>query len=252
MINLKRLSRWSAASIHLGISAVIGALVVALLFLVWYPPPLFRIAGGSHLIVLMLGVDVVLGPLLTLVVFKPGKRGLKFDLAAIALAQLTALGYGLHVTASARPVYVVYAAAFFEAVAANDIASEALAAAPTEYRTLPLTGPRLVGAKLPTDPKERETAMFKALAGQDLPQNPTYYVPYPDVAREAVGRAPPLSQLRQKHPEAAGEIDAAMRQSGKPESALRYLPLRARDGECSVVLDADSGDVVTMIDVFPS
>jgi hypothetical protein len=251
MIDVKRLSRLTAASFHLGISVAIGALVLAMLFLVWYPPPLFRIAGGSHLVVLMLGIDVILGPLLTLVVFKPGKKGLKYDLAAIALAQLAALGYGLHVMALARPVYVVYAAGIFDAVVANDLAPEALAEGPAEFRSLPLTGPKLVGAKVPIDPKEREKSLFQALAGQDVPQTPKYYVPYPEIAREAAGRAQPLSQLRGKHQESSAEIDAAVRKSGKPESALRFLPLRAHDGDCSVVVDAGTGEVATMIDVDP-
>ena len=251
LLNVPRLNRWTAASIHLGISAAIGACVLAVLFLVWYPPPLFRISGGSHLILLMLGVDVALGPLLTLVVFKQGKKGLKFDLSVIALAQLAALAYGLYVMALARPVYLVYAVGVFDAVAANDIAPGALAEGPPEYRSLSLTGPKMVGAKLPTDPKEREKLMFEGLAGMDAAQQPKYYVPYPDVARDAAGRAQALSKLREKHPESADAIDAAVRKIGKSESALRFLPLRARDGDCSVVVDAETGDVVTMIDVDP-
>ena len=38
-------------------------------------------------------VDVVLGPGLTLMVFKPGKPGLKFDMAAIVVLQMVALSW---------------------------------------------------------------------------------------------------------------------------------------------------------------
>ncbi len=75
------MSRWKAAGIHLSISILIGLVVGALLFGVWYPPPFFHAAGADMLVLLLVGVDVVLGPLLTLIVFKSGKRGLKFDLA---------------------------------------------------------------------------------------------------------------------------------------------------------------------------
>ena len=46
------------------------------------------------LILLMIGVDVVIGPLLTLIVFDPKKKHLKFDLVVIAALQLAALAYG--------------------------------------------------------------------------------------------------------------------------------------------------------------
>ena len=79
------MSRWQAMLIHLGISAFIGTAVIAALLLIWYPPPQFSAAGVERFIYLLIGVDVVLGPLLTLVVFRVGKPGLKVDLALIAL-----------------------------------------------------------------------------------------------------------------------------------------------------------------------
>ena len=88
------MSRWKAAGIHLSISLAIGLLVGALLFGVWYPPPYFHAAGADELILLLVGIDIVLGPLMTLVIFRSGKRGLKFDLTVIGLVCL-ACGLGL-------------------------------------------------------------------------------------------------------------------------------------------------------------
>ena len=85
------MSRWKAASIHLSISILVGLLVLALLFLVWYPEPYFEAAGGQHLIVVLLGVDLVLGPLMTLILFKSGKWGMRFDLWMIGIIQSAAL-----------------------------------------------------------------------------------------------------------------------------------------------------------------
>src|SRR5690606_32812168 len=98
-----------AALIHLGISAAVAAVASALLMGVWYPPPYFRAAGAERLLLLVVAVDVTLGPLLTLIVFKRGKPGLKFDLAAIGVAQLLALVYGFHVMLLSRPVFLVAA-----------------------------------------------------------------------------------------------------------------------------------------------
>ena len=105
------MSRWKAAAIHLSISAAIGLVVGALLLLVWYPPPYFHAAGADQLVLLLVGVDLVLGPLLTLILFRSGKKGLKFDLAMIAVLQTTALVYGLSVVLQSRPVFLVSAVA---------------------------------------------------------------------------------------------------------------------------------------------
>ena len=115
------MSRWKAAAIHLSISAAIGLVVGALLLLVWYPPPYFHAAGADQLVLLLVGVDLVLGPLLTLILFRSGKKGLKFDLAMIAVLQTTALVYGLSVVLQSRPVFLVSAVDRFVLVSASEI-----------------------------------------------------------------------------------------------------------------------------------
>ena len=84
------MSRWRAAGIHLLVSAGVAAVVLAVMLGVWYGPTLFWAMGGAGLALILIGVHLVMGPALTLVVFRSGKRGLKFDLAAIALLQLAA------------------------------------------------------------------------------------------------------------------------------------------------------------------
>ena len=93
-MELASLNRWKAALIHLGISAAIGVGVVALMLFVWYSRPYFTAMGGDTLILLLIGVDVVIGPLITLTIFDPKKKGLRFDLSVIAAVQLAALAYG--------------------------------------------------------------------------------------------------------------------------------------------------------------
>ena len=115
------MSRWKAAGIHLSISLAIGLLVGALLFGVWYPPPYFHAAGADELILLLVGIDIVLGPLMTLVIFRSGKRGLKFDLTVIGLVQAAALVYGLSIVLQSRPVFLVGAIDRFTLVSAGDI-----------------------------------------------------------------------------------------------------------------------------------
>ena len=98
-----------AATLHLLISSLVVGVFVAVVVLVWYPPPLLQGAGGARLVLLVAAVDVVLGPLATLVVYRKGKPGLAFDLAVIGLLQAGALAYGVHTAWISRPAYLVLA-----------------------------------------------------------------------------------------------------------------------------------------------
>ena len=80
------MSRFKAAGIHLGISFVIFVFLAYLVLFEWYPGIFFNTDGGWRGMRIIVGVDLVLGPTLTLVAYKAGKPGLKFDLTAIALA----------------------------------------------------------------------------------------------------------------------------------------------------------------------
>ena len=102
--------RARAAAIHLTISLALAALAGLLVFAVWYPYPYREISGGRELFILVVTVDVVMGPLMTLAVFnlsKPRKELFR-DLAVIAVLQIAALVYGLWTVAVARPVHLVF------------------------------------------------------------------------------------------------------------------------------------------------
>lgn len=101
------MTRYQAAATHLLISLGLMLLMLAVIFFSWYPAESFALEGGIRGLLLLVSVDLVLGPLLTLIVFKAGKKGLKFDLSLIALFQLSAMIYGLHSLYIARPVMAV-------------------------------------------------------------------------------------------------------------------------------------------------
>ena len=97
MIALASLNRWTAAAIHLGISALIAITVVAVMLALWYPQPYFDAMGGTGLLKILVGVDVAIGPLLTLIIFDRRKKSLRFDLSVIAFLQIAALVYGVYI-----------------------------------------------------------------------------------------------------------------------------------------------------------
>ncbi len=101
-------TRYQAFGIHLGISLAIFAACLMVLYFYWYPGFLFSADGGWNGVEILIGVDLVLGPLLTLIVYKHDKPHLKMDLTIIALIQFMCLAAGLWVIHSQRPLLIVY------------------------------------------------------------------------------------------------------------------------------------------------
>lgn len=247
---LGRFTRWQAAAVHLLLSAAIAVAVLGVMFLLWYPRPYFTAAGGMTLLLLIVGVDVVIGPILTLIVYDPRKKYLALDLAVIATLQVLALAYGAWIMFQARPVYVAFAGDRFELVSANEIAAADLDKAPFEYRSLPVTGPEIVGTKLPSNPFDLVNLGVASLMGGSIGLFPQYYVPYSTVASDVAAKAQPLTKLRQRHAAENAEIDAVMAKSGQPESALRFLPLQSKRASMTVFVDAN-GKVVDVAAIDP-
>ena len=253
MVRLADMSRWKASGGHLALSVAVGAALLALMIFVWYPPPYFEAAGGNGLVLLMMGIDVALGPLLTLVVFDPGKglRKLRFDLVVIGVMQVAALAYGVHVMFSARPAYLVFAVDRFDLVMANLLTDAELAKASPPFDRRPLGKPATVGARKPTDRKLEQESMFLALSGIDLVQQPRYFVGYEEIAGEAAKRAHPVAELRKLNPERGERIDAIVRNAGRPEEALAFLAAKAPNRDFTVIIDRDSGAIVDKVMLKP-
>ena len=236
------LTRLKAACIHLLASGLVAAVAAALVFLVWYPAPFATLAGGASLFLLIVSVDVVLGPALTAVVASPGKgrAELMRDLAVIVMLQLAAFGYGLYTIAMARPIALVFEIDRFRVVTAADIESASLAEAPPALQTLPWTGPRQIAAIKPTDPAEQMKATELGLAGFDLSMQPKYWREYAPLADAAWRAARPVPLLLAKYPQLASEVARIAEEAGLPAQALRFLPLMSRR-ESWVTLVAEPG-----------
>jgi len=246
------MNRFHASGIHLGISLVVAALVGCLIYFVWYPHPYFQVAGGSNLMLLIMGVDIVIGPLLTLVIYKTGKKGLRFDLACIAVLQTAAFLYGLSVIAQARPVFIVAAIDRFIPVYANGLDdADFVQAKQPEFATRSWTGPRLVGAVLPTDIKERNDLTFSSVAGKDLEKFPKYYVPYAVVAEAMLTKAKPLAELAAKSPVNKAIIDRYLAGSQSSINQLVYLPLLGRTASYTMILSTASRQPLDAVPINP-
>ena len=249
------MSRGRAFLTHLAASAAIVGSACAIIFLVWYPHPYFLAAGAWTVLRVLIGVDLGLGPLLTLVVFKPGKRGLKFDLAAIALVQLVALVYGVASIYEARPYFTVFAIDRFYVLARDDVDPAELARRAREQPIgeKPARGPLLVAAARPKDragmQRLLDETVFRGLP--DIERRPEYWRPYAEEAPSVASHARPLATLRAARPESAAQVAALPMRLGLPEERLGFLPLIARNRDLSFIVDRASGTPLEALDVDP-
>lgn len=242
--------RLQAAGAHLLVSLAIAALAFALVHWVWYPREFWEMSGGRELFFLIVSVDVVLGPLITLAIFNPGKGWgrMKFDLAVVLFLQAAALTYGLWTVSAARPAYLVYAGDRFNVVSALQLEAGDLALAQRdEFRSVPWLGPQTVGTRLPSDPAEANQLLMDGLAGKDIETQPRFYIPYAQAAARVSASAKPLQELRKKNPGAAlTQLDSAVQRLGRDDSTLRWLPVIAR-GDWVALLDARSGEPLAFL-----
>lgn len=222
--------RLRAALVHLALSAFVAGAASLLVFLLWFPRPFSAIAGGTQLFVLLVVVDVVLGPALTAVVASPGKARQEFlrDLGVIVTLQLAAFAYGLHTMALARPVALVHEVDLLRVVTAVDVEASALSRAPAPLRGLSWRGPRLLVAVKPETPSEQLRSIELAMSGVHLAFLPEYWRDYRENAAAVWRSARPVAELAARYPTARTEIDQAAAAAGLPPQSLRFVPLLSR------------------------
>lgn len=244
------ITKHRAAGIHLAASAFVVGIVLTLMLLRWYPGAWFSAMGGNTLVFILAGVDIVIGPLLTWIVFSPGKKTLKFDMGVIFALQISAFLYGLHVLYEARPVYMVFTNDQFRTVTAAELDPVLLEQTRyPEFRAVPENGPRVATARMPVDAADRDLVMMITIMGSGLHQMPQFWHPYN--GRLALHTAGSLQTLREIAPANGAAIDAYLKSNPVDANNLRFIPLRTRKKEMAALVDAATGDVVDILDAKP-
>ncbi len=241
--------RLRAATIHFCISLTVAALAAGLVFGLWYPYPYREISGGRELFMLLVAVDVVLGPLLTFAIFNTAKpmAELRRDLAVVALLQLGGLGYGLWTVFEARPVHLVFEIDRMRVVHAVDVPPELLPKAPPGIEALPWRGPTLLAVRPFANEDERMSATMAALQGVALSARPDLWRAYAASRPEVLAAARPVTELKRRFPARAAEIDGLLADKGQGGSKLVTLPLVGRKSFWTVFLDPATAQVVAFL-----
>lgn len=243
--------RLRAAGLHLAGSAVVALVAWWLVFRLWYPSPLSALAGGAALFMLLMVVDLVLGPTLTAVIANPNKPRVELfrDIGVVLTIQIAALVYGLHIVAVARPVAIAFEIDFFRVVSASEVDSDSLHQAPADLQSLSWTGPRTLAAVRPASAHEQLRTIDLGFAGIPLAALPAYWRDYGVEASKAWQLGQPVASLIASAPEVAATVNELARKAGLEVSALRALPLLARRGEGTVLLAPPDARIVGLLPV---
>lgn len=240
------ISRLRAGALHLGASLAVALLAALLVFGLWYPYPYREISGGRDLFVLVVMVDVAMGPLVTFAIFNRTKprRLLVMDLVVIGIIQLAALGYGLWTVFVARPVHLVFEYSRLSVVHAAEVEPQLLAKAPPELRTLPVTGPTTVALRPFRNAQEQFDATMAAMGGAPLAARSDLWQPYQASRADILRVARPVSELRARFPDEASMIDRALAEIDRQRIALRYLPMVGRGQAWTALIDPETANPV--------
>ena len=237
--------------LHLLISVSIALLMAAFVFGVWYPQPYTQLAGALGLFAILMGVDVVVGPMLTALVVSSSKprTELRRDMGFIAVLQLLALGYGVHAIAIARPVHIVFEIDRFRVVSAADVDPAQLDKADSAYRRLPWTGPTVIGARKSRTNQELMDSLDLAFQGVDLAMQPARWEDYQLHVASVIKSARPVARLLQQYPQLADQVSETAVQHHVAEASLLFLPIDGRKEQGVVLLRAGNAEILGYIAV---
>ena len=250
-MTLPRLPLSRAVTLHVLLSMVVLVLVALLVFAVWFPPPLGQLTGGLRLFWMIVSVDMVCGPLLTLLLYRTTKTqlALAVDVSLIAFLQLAALGYGLNTLAHARPLAQVFEVDRFRLVSYADIAEPDLQNLPPWAQPWRASALRTLGLREAATASERLQSFGSSLSGVDAGQWPSRWQEYALNRNQVLERSKPLAALRSAHPTHMDVINKAIAEAmtdsqpgetGEAEQ-LRWVPLVSRTSlDWVVLLDPSS------------
>jgi hypothetical protein len=245
------MTRIKAATSHLLISATLSAIVICLLLLGWYPLPFFWALGGLMLLALIVGIDVVLGPLMTLILFNPKKsrRELALDLSLIAIVQLSALCYGLHSGYVSRLVFNVFDGKSFQLVQAADVVPDFLKKATLPpYQSLPQVGQRIAALHVPDEDAARSDLVFYGAFGVGPHFMPQYYVPLEQAGEQLAKAALSQTQLQQKNPALVAKLNALLKTHNLNWQDIAVVPFEVKTTTYTAVVGLHP---VTLLNVLP-
>lgn len=232
---------------HFIISILIALCVVGIVFFLWYPTPLAKAVGVTSVFLMLICIDVVIGPLLGFFIYKEGKSTLKMDLTIIILIQCAALFYGVYSIAQGRPAWIVYYYDRFELVANKDLNLDRIKQAQPEYQTSSWLKPQIVAVQPRKNDEQTKKDMIEVLTtNTPVFMRPERYVSFKQESKEIIKESQNLEKLKQFNE--SRKVENIL---GMYPQATAWLPLNATDMSMTVLINKETGEVVKIVDLRP-
>ena len=242
-------NKLKASIIHLGLSILLVGLVIGSILFFFFPQLFIAISDFKEIATILISVDLILGPILTFVVFQPHKKSLKFDLSVIAVIQLSALVYGAYSLFQVHPVYITFNIDRFTIVSAKDAEPEK--ALFDEFKVSKLTTAKLAYAKMPDDNQKRnEVTLTAAMGGGDLDQRVEYYEPYKNHIEKVLAKSLD-KELIFKAADTDSKILAFLEKHKDKLDNYVFLPINSAKKDAIIVLDKQTALPVATINSDP-
>ncbi len=240
-----------AFAVHIGISLVIFIAILAFIIYFWYPQPFFSSDGGWQGIRIIAAVDLTLGPLLTLIVYKPKKPHLKMDLTIIGMVQAAALGWGLWVVHYERPIAAVYAEGVFSTVTANKMAILGMTA--EKLKAFGERTPVWIYSNLPDDPDKVQDIRLRAIrSGRGINLETEFYAPIDQTVREKlISEKFNVEAWVKDKPEFKTTYDSFVDHYKAQMDDIIFLPWNARHNRRIIALRKADLSYVATLDIRP-
>jgi len=246
------LFRLKAFGLHLLASMCVISVFLMFVFLIWYPEPYYKIYGVWGAIKIVVGVDLFIGPLLTLVVFDEAKKAsvLARDLLVIVLLQASAFIWGVHVTYSVRPSFNVFHEGTFYLFSKQDVDIDRMVS--KELVPAFWQAATKVYVKPPKD-KEEYNHIYAHLIDADERPDVMYlterYLPLIEIQKKVIDSAIDINNAL-KQPEKKSLINAFLMAKGKVISECLFYSVKGVNAHVTIVIDKVSGETIGYIDAI--
>ena len=233
-------------SLHLLSSATVLTLVLGSLYLGWYRWPGWYLTDVTRVILIMVCVDVVLGPTLTFIIAnqKKSRRELTRDIGIIVALQLCALTYGSVQLWNGRPLYYAFSESVLQLVQAYDIdPSEAKLGREQNPGLAPhwYSLPRWIWAPLPQDPDERKKIFGAAISGgDDVISMPRYFKRWEEGLPSLRSQLKKVDNVAYFAKSEKKKLKDKMRAAGMADDQPDTMPLTGRGHPLLAVIDPAS------------
>lgn len=223
--------RFRAMGYHFLFSILLGIVALYLVFFLWYPDPLDIAMGVTKIYLIMLVIDIFIGPLFTGLVLKEDKKKFMIDLSIILILQLSAYGYGLYTMSIGRAAWLVFVIDDIEVVSPIDVYSDNK----NDIHKKLLTPPAWIAATYSKDSRiaaqQKEDEIFKGIS---LATRTEAFHPITTRSNDILKKVKSLKQLKEFNSQ-----DQISKELMKYKTATGWLPLKASQLDMVALFDAN-------------